>query len=453
MDASMRWAVLILSFLLCPLTVIAQEVEVPLDEAGRLHVIDPAMALRLELFPEHHDVQEVRLFQLEDGSYELVVQYRAAGQVLRERRTLSEDDVAELRRQVTHRLAATVPLERERQEDGRWTLLATTTLSGGLHGLLLPVALGMDDPETLASLPLLGMAAGFGVPFLLTRGQFVSEAHANMAAYGAVQGVAHGALLAWLAGGDDVPVETVAGAASLMGIGQTIAGYSIAKRLQFTPGQAEAVAYGGMFGFGYGFGMGVLLTAPTADEDPSRIVAGTMIAGSLAGTVAGHALASRSGMTIGDTRIMGLSGFLGLQAGGAGLALAGATDEHVQLYAGLLMAGTSAGLYVGHRLVHNRDFSRAEANVISLGTFAGSLLGGGTTILAGGGDRTATVLGFVGSAAGFWLTYSGYARDARDAAESGFRLSMNAAGLLHRPPAHSFDAPQAVPFAAATWTW
>ena len=129
---------------------------------------------------------------------------------------------------------------------------------------------------------------------------------------------------------------------------------------------------------------------------------------------------------------------------GAALILADVADEHVRMPAGVLMAGTTIGLFAGYVLVRDRDFSRADANVVGQGMSAGSFLGAGTAMLLGGGERTAAVLGLAGSVAGFWLTYATYASHAREAAESGFRLSLHPGGLLIKHSGTAVHPPQAV---------
>src|SRR5262245_17169186 len=83
----------------------AQEVQVPLDEAGRLQVITPDLARKLELFTDVTGFREARLFRVSDSSYVLELTAADRSGLRRERRPLSAVETAAFRTDLTSRLA------------------------------------------------------------------------------------------------------------------------------------------------------------------------------------------------------------------------------------------------------------------------------------------------------------------------------------------------------------
>lgn len=59
--------------------------------------------------------------------------------------------------------------------EGRYKLLATTTLIGAVEGAAIPLALGSESDCTITSMMLAGASAGFFVPFMLTLDHPVPE--------------------------------------------------------------------------------------------------------------------------------------------------------------------------------------------------------------------------------------------------------------------------------------
>jgi hypothetical protein len=427
--ASLRPAVAVALFALAGVfglhgTAFAQEVQVPFDEEGRIDVITPVMEARLRLFPDYPTFEEARLFRMPDGSYELVIQYRQGGQSLRTRMALTSEEAADLRRRVALRLGETGILTPD-FEDSRRTFLGTTTFLGGFYGITLPIMLGVASESTIASMPLLGMAAGFGIPFMMTRNTFVSPAEATMTAYGGVQGAVHGLLLGIMITNDVPSNEATAALMTLGSAGQAVAGYKLAQAGRITAGAAESMISGSLFGSGYAMGL-IVLAGGEEIFDTASQVAGTFLIGSVGGSYLAHRVATRRGFTQGDSRISTLAGLLGFQVGATALLLA--ESEDARLSAGFLMATTTAGLYAGMRMVDGFAFTRSQANIISLGAWTGGLAGSGIAMATEASEKTAAVLGILGSAAGFGYTYMTYAEDARRT--SGDRLRLGIAPIV-----------------------
>lgn len=84
------------------------EEQVALDADGRLLRIDAKLAAALGLFGDVTNVRDVLLFRSPDG-YVLEITRRRGGVLVRERRSMTADEVAELRAVVSRRMAERAP--------------------------------------------------------------------------------------------------------------------------------------------------------------------------------------------------------------------------------------------------------------------------------------------------------------------------------------------------------
>lgn len=404
----------------------AQEAQVPLDEEGRLSALDADTERRLDFFPEYEGFQEAQLFQVGPSRYELVVTYRRDGQTLRDRQALSEAEVEALRRRVSQRLAARQVRPNLNQE-GRYELLFATTVLGLYEGGLIPIALDAENDDVYAAGPLIGATAGFFVPLLLTRNAPVTEAAGTMAIYGTYQGLAHGGLTSLLLFGDEDSGQATAGITAAFAAGEALIAYRLANRFDLRAGTAETIGYGSLAG---GLISGALTAAAFGDEpsdDVVRAYGATILGGTVAGSYLGYRLARADGFTQGDGRVWLLSGAIAAQVAGAGLVAADA--ESARAIGSVLAAGAVSGLAAGRALVRDRDFTAGQANIIALGTFAGSALGSALAITADADAETAFALSAIGSVAGFGATYATYAGEARTPTASGWQINVNPYGL------------------------
>jgi len=386
----------------------AQEQQVPIDQDSTLYRIDADLRDNLGLFPDVAGFQEATLYRLGDGTFELVIEYREGSRTLRERRALTGADVATLRERVTRRMRE-VGATPDLNQEGRYGLLASTTYLSAIEGALLSVALGVED-EAAASMTLLGGATGFFAPLLLTRKANVTEGEADMTFYGGAQGAVHGAQLYLLISDDDDvdDEQAAAGITAAFLAGESILAYSLARRNGWSGGHAEMMSFTGLSGNLIGLG----LAQGLAGEDGStRVLAGLSFAGSIAGGIIGHRLGRTGRYTQGDARVYLLSGAQTANAVGSVLAASNVDGSSGPALA-VTLAGTG-GLALGHLLVRNRDFTKSQGNIVVLGSFAGSLFGGGLAVASDASSDAAVLLQAVGSLAGTALTYGVFAGDAK----------------------------------------
>jgi len=395
--------------LLIPCAASAQEQQVALDQDGAVFVIDRDLRDRLNLFQDVSGFQEASLFEVDGESFELVIQYRRNDRTLRERRTLSAEDVDNLRTWVTRRIRETRTVVDLNQE-GRYGFLAATTYLSSIEGALIGDALGASD-DGVATMSLIGGAVGFFAPLIATRNATVTEGEADMTFYGGVQGFVHGLQLYGLIEGDGDDLDegrALSGLSAALGAGESILYYSIARRNAWTGGHAEMTSFTGLSGNLIGLG----LTAGFGGEDPNVPTASSLsLAGSFVGGYLGHRMGRTDQYTQGDARIYLLSG---LQAANLSGSLAAANDAGDGRGVALAVTGAgTAGLLLGRLLVRDRDFSKSQGNITILGAFAGSLLGGGFAEAADAENDTIALLQAAGSLVGSGITYGLFAADAR----------------------------------------
>jgi hypothetical protein len=403
----------------------AQEIQVPLDEAGRVEVIDTRLAQRIGLFVDRYPgFEEARLFRAADSTFVLEITTSRRGQVSRERIPLSAAEVADLRRDVSARLTERAPSAALNQE-GRYLLLTQTSLLGlGFYGWAVPYMLDAEDTGAFA-MYLLTAGSSFFAPYALTENQPVSYGMANLSRYGATRGIAHGLLLHRLIAGEekpkvichefgcfetseDDPSQRAITTALVGSVAEGVAGYLWARNEQMTAGTANAISLGGDAGLLWGLGSSILVGTDDIDE---RTTAAITLPFAAAGVVAGHRLAAQRDYTWGDVDVMYTAGLLGAYGGIAMMNLAGADEG--EPFAMAMMVGSAAGLYVSDRLVRDTDFSVGQASLNRLGTLAGGLLGASLGVLAE--DVNIALVGSaLGALGGFAATYGTLAPAARE---------------------------------------
>lgn len=443
------------ALLLCAGAAGAQEVQVPLDERGRVEVVDASLATRLGLFvDEYPGFREARLFQAADSSFVLEVTLARGGRTARQRVPLTAAEVAELRRRVGERVEERAPLTGIDQ-NGRYLLLGQTTVLGTtFYGWAVPYVTRARNTGAI-SLYLLTAGASFFLPYALTEEQPVSYGMANLSRYGATRGIAHGMLAYHLVAGDPDDFDgceydpalgyTVcrdygraesderarAAAAMLASVGEGVAGYLWARNENMTAGTANAIGTGGDFGL-LG-GLGLAYVAGTADIG-ERATAAVALPAAAGGILAAHRIAGKRDYTWGDADVLYTAGAVGVLAGAAAGDLL--TLEERPLAAAAMLGG-AAGLYLGDRFVRDTDFTVGQASLNRLGTIAGGLvgLGLGALVAVESDDPTPAVAGAAGGAVlGYLGTYGSLSRAAREqrgeSGPLGWSVQVSPAGVM-----------------------
>jgi len=382
----------------------SQERQVPLDEAGRVQVVDAGLARQLGLWTEQYPgFAEARLFQVAAGEYILEITTLVRGETRRARVPMTAAQVAELRATVSSRMEVTRTLA-PRDQEGRYLLLGQTTIAGlSFYGWAVPEIFGTRGTGT-AGLYLLTAAGSFFLPFALTQDQPVTFGMANLSRYGLTRGTAHGSLLHYVLTGEEGGQRERLATAVTMSVAEGVGGYLWARNEAMTAGTANAIVTLGDAGLVGGAGLGRLIS------DEGRVVAAMGLAGSAAGIAGGRALAARRDYTWGDADFIYTGATVGLLTGIAAGVVTGLDNDRA--YVALGMAGGAAGLLLGDRLVAQTDFSVGQAVLNRLGALAGALAGASIGVLMED-EKVAMGGAALGAMGGYMLTYSALAPDAR----------------------------------------
>jgi hypothetical protein len=401
----------------------AQEIQVPIDEEGKLEYIDAKLEQKLGLFTDYINFREARLFQISDTTFVLEIYYQPQKRLLKVRLPHSAEEVKDLRRKVTERLKQQVPQVVLNQEGRNKLLIGALSLSLGYYGWAVPAVLNVQDAKSTVALYMLTSSAGFFIPLYATRNIAVTNAAAILSLYGSNRGIVHGIFLNRLLFGKESTERGILAFGMLGSITEAISGFFIADKSNIDAGTAVTICVGGDFGLGWGVGTAHL--AGFLEDDNGRSVAGSILLGSGVGLLAGKLLANKQPYTRGDAYVLQAMGILGAYIPLAIVDIAGA--ENAKVYTAAAMLGSAIGLGLGHKLTGGKNFSTSQGNLISLSGLSGGLLGLGLAyLISSEGDNSALYLtsSSLGALGGFWLMYRSFAQSAKKA-EKSFSWNIN----------------------------
>lgn len=400
--------------------VVERERQEPVLPASNLREIDAGLRGRLGLFPEVQGFRTARLFVRADGSYLLEIETEREGRIERERRPLDAARLSSFRDDLESRMAEGPSIQPE-EHGGRGGLVLSQTLLGvAYHGWAVPVALDVSSGRTAVATYLLTAGASFYLPYRLTRGRPVSEAHRDLAFFGNTRGILAGLLLGdILADEGSAAGDLMLGGGVLAGWGGALAGYVAAERFRPDPGTAALWTAMGDLGLAGG-AMAAFALGPYANEtvvrgDPefpyteertrnASLGHGMTLAGGVAGMAAGAWLADRIPMTEGNVTVLRSAALLGAQTG---LSAASFLTDDSRAAVGSALAGGIAGLALGAPWLGDRRFTSGEGLLIAAGHLGGGATSLGITYLLVGtpDDHVSTYLvaGTIGSALGAGL--------------------------------------------------
>ncbi len=431
-----RFAVLLSVLLVgAPLGAQATEVPEPFDSAGRVEVVTPTIAARLQLLPPAWritgDYEGARLFRLSDDAYVVVVT-RRDGTV--ERYAITGADRAYLRNKTNSlppdletqirgavREAPRVAFERA----SRNAFIRNQTLLGlTVYAPSFAWAVTNDEAGRVATYLLVAGASYFGAS-TLSRDITITEPMNDLATSAAIKG----GLAGWaIASALDAHRDGQAASIFVGSLAGTAAG------LWFGQGMTEAqVASAGFASSALAItAAGAVKAIDEGPEDVSwRAQAGIIAGVGLLGYPLGATYPRRASynVTEGDVNTLWTAGILG--AGLASTITAGSgTDESARWIAAT--SGFVGGVVLGDRLIVSRyDYSQGDASLLLLGAGAGGLMGAGVYALIDrdrSNDPLLVGLASLGGVAGAGLTHY-YLVPRADAGRLSGRLRVSPEGL------------------------
>jgi hypothetical protein len=388
--------------------------------ASNLREIDVGLRNRLGLFPEVQGFRTARLFVRSDGSYLLEIEVEREGRMERERRPMDAARLGAFREDLQARLAET-PGIRPEDHGGRGGLVLSQTLLGvAYHGWAVPVALDISSDRTAVATYLLTAGASFYLPYRLTRGRAVSEAHRDLAFFGNTRGILAGLLLGdILAGEESSASDWRLGGGVIAGWSGGLAGYLAAERFHPDPGTAALWTAMGDMGLAAGamaaYAFGPYATETVVRGDPefpyteerrrnTSLGHGITLAGGVGGLAAGAWLGDRIPMTEGNVTVLRSAALLGAQTG---LSVASLVTDDGRAGVGGALAGGIAGLALGAPWLSDRNFTSGEGLLIAAGHLGGGATSLGLTYLLVGDpddhESTYLIASTLGSALGAGL--------------------------------------------------
>ncbi len=401
----------------------AQEISVFLNEENTIEVIDSELKEKLMLFLEYDNFKEARVFKRDENTYFLVIQYKKNDKLQQNRVTLDSVAYLDLRKKVSSAIREvdyTIGLDRDGRSE--W-LLGTTCLSLGFYGWAIPTILRISDKAAVATYLLTG-ASGFFIPYFISENRDISHSSAQLSVYGGASGILHGLLLYELFNGNDGKERL----ASMFGISVTelVLGFVIGKNLY--KGHTDVMTSMATFGTVYGFGLAAPLGLYSSDYGKTGWAASALF-GTAAGYYVGSIMADKLHYTPGDANVVSTFGIVGGYVPVALLALADVElDKYYTLFP---ILGSVGGLYLGHCLIKDKDFSDGNGLLIEVGTMASTLLGMGIGYMISNEGGTILTAGAIGSVLGISALYSTLAEQSKsDVSLNNLKINFQPSGLL-----------------------
>jgi len=424
--AKCRWMVFLVLF---PCSIVySQEEQVPLDEEGKIQVLESDVRQKAGLFTEYENFVEARLYRQAEDQYFLEIAYQQDGKRLKKRIPMSSTEVQSMRSKITQAIRLSVP-ETLHDQDGRTQLIITSTVTSLLfYGPAVPAILDVNDTKLGVGLYMLTATAGILIPFNATKHRNVTDASATLYRYGTTRGIIHGFLLDAAIFGDDNGVRRRLTLMTMASIGEAVAGYHYATISKMTPGTSEVISTVGDFGMGFGIGSSVLINK----EDKLRPASTLTFIGSGVGMVAGKYLASTQTYTRGDAYVLQGAGYLGAYVPIALVRLA--KPNGPKPYVAAAMLGSLTGLGIGNHMVKDKNFTTGQGTLVELGGLAGYLFGLGVAYLLTpkneNNQRVYLMSSAIGATGGFWFMYKSFVSTASSLDNhSELHININPIGL------------------------
>ena len=413
----------------------ATEVPEPFDSAGRVQVVTPSIAARLQLLPPAWritgDYEGARLFRLSDDAYVVVVtrrdgtveRYAITGADRAYLRTktssLPPDLEAQIRTAVREATRGGIDRARRNAFIRNQTLLGLTVYAPSFAA-----AVTNDEAGQVASYLLVSGLSFFGASSL-SRDLEITKPMNDLATSAAIKG----GLSGWaIAASLDAPDDGQAASIFVGSLAGTAAG------LYFGRGMTESqVAAAGFTSSAFALTTAGILKA--IDEGPEEIdwrsQAGVVAGVGLLGYPIGAAYPSRVSynVTPGDVRTLWTTGVLGAAAAST-ITAGDGVDESARWVSAT--SGFVAGLVLGDRLLVRRyDYTEGDAALLGLGAGAGGLMGAGIYALVDrdrSNDPLLVGLASAGGIAGAALT-NYYLNSRADAGRVSERLRITPEGV------------------------
>lgn len=415
----MKKIIISVIFSLIAIFVMAQEKQVPFFPESGTYTITKKIAAKSGLFTEYKNFEEANMYILPDSSFVLEVDYTEGNQKLKDRKAMSKQEEAAFILQLRNKTQgkdSSLSLD----QSGRPALLLGSTIMGlGYYANAMNVMLNTYDNDSY-KIPMatymLTAGLSFVIPYTTTKDIPVSRAQASLMFHGQTRGILHGMAIAYIIdhdyGNDNNqydPYDYVDGEendrrirltfGTLLSAGEGVMGFHIAKKWNFSRGDASIFQLGG--DAGAGFGLLVSDAFDLYDKPTAQAALGLGMIGSAAGYYFGKKLADRHEYTLGDAITLRTTLFMGgLVSNTIVNYFVPDNNDNSKPYTMATIAGCAAGTYFGMKQLEGKNLTNGQGILIGLGSTAGSLIGLGLGFLAMPEDSNNTDILFTGASLG-----------------------------------------------------
>jgi hypothetical protein len=384
----------------------AQEENVAFDSKKTIFKLTPDIEKQIHLFKGEGQFVDAELFKENDSLFMLEIHYSKNEKIFRDRKSLSLVDVTNLRQKVD---SATYFLSSETADamEGRGFLLGACLVSGlTTYG---PAFMGIANSSSTrinTGLYMLGAGGLFFVPFFATKDKAVSYGQANMVYYGLSRGFGHGLFINnSITSPNDVTSQNVAAAGFIMGITEATVGFHLVKSLKISNGNANLITVYGDYGYYLGISTALQIYNTAGDVNPQNISAIT-VTGAIGTEIAGYFIGKKYPVSTGDAEIIYSTAMLGAFLPLTFVDLTKPIKPASYTTPSALLG--IAGLYIGHKLTQDIDYSFTQGFITKIGTVAGGLMGCGLTYLLIENAKSWQYFAgsYIGAQATFYMLYS-----------------------------------------------
>lgn len=407
-------------FLCTPL--IAQEVQIPFDEAGKIFVVTADLEKDLRLFVEYENFVEARLYKLLDSSFVLEITQTTQGKMIRTRKALVQADVEIIRTRLAAIMASTPQMNPDEQLTGweRTSQVIGSGMLGLVYGLFADEAstpyYRYSRNETVAPWVLLTPLAYAGATIYAINQPWFGRSASTMLTHGMVSGFVHGALLyGAIAEEKKFESETMWGIGITAGLIQGIATMRLPEKWGFNFGQTSVFTNMSVSGTIAGFLAPGMFGAFDGSGWTSQAFCATALGFSAAGYWLGYELSHNQHYAGGDASVFTIPASIGLVLPPAFVLAAEPSLDDGKILVGTMLAAHIAGYFIGNGLIKEKDFSFEQGRLISTAAWLGTLPGLFTLYAARNNSlaKISPLLSVLGAGIGFTIAYNNNREEAR----------------------------------------
>lgn len=425
---------LLFSFLF--LSLFSQERQIAFFPESKVFTIDKKLASKSNLFANYIGFENAMLFEITPLTFVLEISYKINGSLFKKRLMMNVEEKNNFINDLSVQLKTSNKSFDINQSGRSAFLIGSTVTSLGYYSHAVPTMLDIEPGKSFIAMYMLTAGAGFVLPYVLTKDIEITRPQASMSFYGQSRGIGHGLMLTYIID-TEADIRAAEAVSTLFSVGEGLAGFHLAKKWDYSRGDASIFQLGGDIGVGYGFLFADVFGFYDYNENfNGRRILTSGLVGNAIGLVGGKYLADTRNYTLGDAIVLRENIGLGILVSNSIVDYFVSDDnDEITPYTVATIAGTAAGGALGMYLLQGKDFSVNQGIMIGLGEIAGGLIGLGTGYLIADEDNMAPYLltfSSIGAAAGYALLFNNYAKkiELNETQNLSLNLSINPAGFM-----------------------